>query len=60
MNLSMLIFSKTAKGGVHTKFCALSTIMIVVVAVLLLVVNLRSMKQEKAADEQKKKLASKG
>ncbi len=58
-NLSMLIFSKTAKGGVNTKFCALSALMFLVVAALLLVVNLRSMKQEKEAAEQNKKLMRK-
>ena len=59
MNLSMLIFSKTAKGGVHTKFCALSALMFVVVGALLLIVNLRSMKQEKEEAAQKKKLMRK-
>lgn len=59
MNLSMLIFSKTAKGGVHTKFCALSALMFLIVGVLLLIVNLRSMKQEKEAAEQKKKVMRK-
>jgi spermidine/putrescine transport system permease protein len=58
-NLSMLIFSKTAKGGVNTKFCALSALMFLVVAVLLLIVNLRSMKQEKEADVQNKKVMRK-
>ncbi len=58
MNLSMLIFSKTAKGGVHTKFCALSALMFLVVGVLLLIVNLRSIHQEKVAAEQKKKVMS--
>lgn len=59
MNLSMLIFSKTAKGGVHTKFCALSALMFLVVGVLLLIVNLRSIHQEKVAAEQKKKVMRK-
>lgn len=55
-NLSMLIYSKTAKGGVHTKFCALSALMFVVVGILLLIVNLRSISQEKQAAEQNKKV----
>ena len=59
MNLSMLIFSKTAKGGVHTKFCALSALMFLVVGILLLIVNLRSIHQEKAANEQRKKVLRK-
>ena len=58
-NLSMLIYSKTAKGGVGTKFCALSLIMFVVVGVLLLIVNLRSIHQEKEAAAQDKKVMRK-
>lgn len=54
-NLAMLIYSKTAKGGVHTRFCALSALMFVVVGILLLIVNLRSINQEKLENEQRKK-----
>lgn len=55
-NLAMLIYSKTAKGGVHTRFCALSALMFVVVGVLLLIVNLRSINQEKRENEQRRKM----
>ncbi len=55
----MLIYSKTAKGGVHTKFCALSALMFVVVGTLLLIVNLRSIRQEKEAEQQRRKVAQK-
>ena len=58
-NLSMLLFSKTAKGGVGTEFCALSALMFLVVGILLLIVNLRSIRQEKEAAEQKKKVMRK-
>lgn len=58
-NLAMLIYSKTAKGGVHTKFCALSALMFVVVGTLLLIVNLRSIRQEKEAEQQRRKVAQK-
>lgn len=58
-NLSMLIYSKTAKGGVHTKFCALSALMFLVVGILLLIINLRSVRQEKEAALQKKKVMRK-
>lgn len=57
-NLSVLIFSNT-KRGVDTLFCALSALMFLVVGVLLLIVNLRSIKQEKEAAEQNKKLSRK-
>ena len=55
-NLAMLIYSKTAKGGVHTKFCALSALMFVVVGTLLLIVSIR---QEKEAEQQRRKVAQK-
>jgi len=58
-NLAMLIYSKTAKGGVYTKFCALSALMFVVVGTLLLIVNLRSIRQEKEAEQQRRKVAQK-
>lgn len=58
-NLAMLIYSKTAKGGVHTKFCALSALMFVVVGTLLLIVNLRSIRQEKEAEQQRRKVEQK-
>lgn len=58
-NLSMLLFSKTAKGSVGTEFCALSALMFLVVAILLLIVNIRSIRQEKAVAEQKKKVMRK-
>lgn len=58
-NLSMLLYSKTAKGGVGTEFCALSTLMFLVVGILLLIVNLRSIRQEKEQAEQRKKVMRK-
>lgn len=58
-NLAMLIYSKTAKGGVHTKFCALSALMFLVVGALLLIINLRSIAQEKRENEQKRKVSQK-
>ena len=45
--------------GVHTKFCALSALMFVVVGTLLLIVNLRSIRQEKEAEQQRRKVAQK-
>ena len=57
-NLSMYIFSKTKKA-VDTEFCALSLLMFAVVGVLLLVINLRSIKQEKEAAAQNKKVMRK-
>lgn len=57
-NLSMLIYSRT-KRGVGTEFCALSLIMFAVVGILLLVINLRSIRQEKEAAAQNKKVMRK-
>ncbi len=58
MNLSMLIYSKMKKG-VSTEFCALSALMFLVVGILLLIVNMRSIRQEKQAAIQEKKVMRK-
>ncbi len=54
-NLSMYIFG-SAKTGINP---ALSTIIFVPVLALLLIVNLRSIREEKRAETQRRKLASK-
>ncbi|MDD3919802.1 MAG: ABC transporter permease [Eubacteriales bacterium] len=57
-NLSIYIYG-IARRGINPKINALSTIMFVAVVTLLLVVNLKSIKQEKADAEQRKKVARK-
>ena len=55
-NLSIYIYG-LAKRGISTKINAFSALMFVVVVTLLLIVNIRSMREEKYAAAQRKKVA---
>lgn len=57
-NLSIYIYS-TARRGISPKINALSAIMLLCVVSLLLIVNIRSAKEEREADEQRKKTSRK-
>ncbi len=57
-NLSIYIYSM-ARRGINPKINALSTLMFVAVVTLLLIVNMRSIRQEKEAAIQRKKVAKK-
>ena len=57
-NLSIYIYG-IARRGINPKINALSTLMFVAVVTLLLVVNLKSIREEKAAAIQKKKVSRK-
>lgn len=57
-NLSIYIYGM-ARRGINPKINALSTIMFVAVVTLLLVVNLKSIREERAAATQRKKVAQK-
>ena len=57
-NLSIYIYS-IARKGINPKINALSTLMFIAVVTLLLIVNLKSIREERAAAAQNKKVASK-
>ncbi len=57
-NISIYVYS-IARRGIPSHINALSALMFVVVATLLVIVNLRSIKQEKEAEVQARKLRSK-
>ncbi len=57
-NLSIYIYS-TARRGISPKINALSTLMFAAVVTLLLIVNLKSIREEREADAQTKKLKTK-
>lgn len=57
-NLSIYIYS-TARRGISPKINALSTLMFIAVVTLLLIVNLKSVREERDADIQNRKVKSK-
>lgn len=57
-NLSIFIYS-TARRGISPKINALSTLMFIAVVTLLLIVNLKSIREERDADIQNRKVKSK-
>lgn len=57
-NLSIYIYSM-ARRGINPKINALSTLMFIAVVTLLLIVNIKSIREERAADAQRKKVARK-
>ena len=57
-NLSIYIYS-IARKGINPKINALSTLMFIAVVTLLLIVNLKSIREEREAAAQNKKVASK-
>ncbi len=57
-NLSIYIYG-IARRGINPKINALSTLMFVAVVTLLLIVNLKSIREEKEADIQRRKVARK-
>jgi spermidine/putrescine transport system permease protein len=57
-NLSIYIYSM-ARRGINPKINALSTLMFVAVVTLLLIVNIKSIREERAADTQRRKVAKK-
>lgn len=57
-NLSIYIYS-TARRGISPKINALSTLMFVAVVTLLIIVNLKSIREERDADIQNKKVKTK-
>lgn len=57
-NLSIYIYSM-ARRGINPKINALSTLMFIAVTALLIIVNIRAIREEKAQNIQKKKVARK-
>jgi spermidine/putrescine transport system permease protein len=57
-NLSIFIYAQ-ARMGINTKINALSALLFITVAALLLIVNLKSMREERAAEVQSRKVAKK-